>query len=663
MRIWMRVPRTIRWVVYISGSFLILMTLYRLFFFFHYRPANRPFSGTSFWLGLRYDLRITSIISLGILLITVFPPLRPFKREHYASWWLWLLSVVFFVWTIFYTADFYHFDYLRTRLNGSVLNYLADASISFSMMVESYPVVPGLLFIVFAVWLWFVFMRRIMKHLAFSKPASSGKIRIFIYCTYSLILAFFIFGRFSQFPLRWSDAYRFGDEFKASIALNPFQSFASTLKFRHSGYDIKKVRKAYPYIADYLGVKDTNSITLNFTRSIGYTDSLSPKPNVVLVICESYSMYKSSMVNNPLNPSPFFDSLTRKGIFFDRCFTPSIGTARGVWATITGIPDVERPKTASRNPMAVDQHSIINDFTNHKKFYFLGGSTTWANIRGLLANNLFGIRIYEQEDFNVAKEDVWGISDKNLFLEANKVLSQQKSPFFAIIQTADNHRPYTIPDEDLKSFKKNNYSDDTLKKYGFDNNDELNAFRYMDFSIETFMQAAAQSPYYKNTLFVFIGDHGIRGNAGKMLPEVYSKFGLVAEHVPLLFYFPNKLSPQRINEVCSQVDVLPTIAAITRQTHTNTTLGVNLLDSTRKTRYAMIFEPDVTARGLVSDHFYFLQDNSGKSLLSFMQSSGQVPQSATTDSLKSVMGRLTNGLFETAKYMLFNNKKPNTEDK
>ena len=84
-----------------------------------------------------------------------------------------------------------------------------------------------------------------------------------------------------------------------------------------------------------------------------------------------------------------------------------------------------------------------------------------------------------------------------------------------MIQTADNHRPYTIPAEDKANFKLKNYPTDTLNKYGFQSNDELNAFRYTDFSFQTFIEAAKKEKYFNNTIFVFVGDHGIRGNAGE----------------------------------------------------------------------------------------------------------------------------------------------------
>jgi cell shape-determining protein MreD len=109
--------------------FLLLMMLYRFYFFFHYR-ANRPFSGSAFLLGLRYDARIVSVMGLSMLMLCTWPRLNPFKNNGSRKFWTILLSIVFAILLIFYGADFYHYDYLRQRLNASVLNFLEDAGIS-----------------------------------------------------------------------------------------------------------------------------------------------------------------------------------------------------------------------------------------------------------------------------------------------------------------------------------------------------------------------------------------------------------------------------------------------------------------------------------------------------------------------------------------------------
>ena len=177
------------------------------------------------------------------------------------------------------------------------------------------------------------------------------------------------------------------------------------------------------------------------------------------------------------------------------------------------------------------------------------------------------------------KLDVWGISDKNLFLEANQVLKKQKTPFFAVIQTADNHRPYTIPEEDLGEFHKLQIPADSLKAFGFESNDEMNAFRYTDFCFQKFMEAAGKEEYFRNTIFIFVGDHGIAGDAGNMFPRAWTNERLDNMHVPLLFYSPSLLQPRRIHEFVSQMDLLPTAAGLARISYRNTTLGRDLLDS------------------------------------------------------------------------------------
>jgi phosphoglycerol transferase MdoB-like AlkP superfamily enzyme len=367
------------------------------------------------------------------------------------------------------------------------------------------------------------------------------------------------------------------------------------------------------------------------------------------------------MWGNPLNTTPFFDSLCGKGIFFDRCFTPSYGTARGVWAVITGIPDVApATTTSSRNPAAVDQHTIINDFEGYNKYYFLGGSTSWANIRGLLTNNIQGLHLYEQENYSSPKVDVWGISDKNLFLEANKVLREQQQPFFAIIQTADNHRPYTIPLEDRAAFHSVNVSKDSLEKYGFASNEEMNAFRYTDFGYRTFIEAASREKYFKNTIFLFIGDHGIQGDAGALFPRAWTDDRLTAEHVPLLIYAPGMTVAERENIVCSQVDVLPTLAGLCRIPYTNTTLGRDLLDSARMAGKGMafIYDPDQAYYGVVSEGYFYRRGfKTGKEDLVSVVNNDPPPLSVTHGPVAAHLRRVSEGIYETARYMLLKNKK------
>ncbi|MEO7523141.1 MAG: sulfatase-like hydrolase/transferase, partial [Ferruginibacter sp.] len=205
------------------------------------------------------------------------------------------------------------------------------------------------------------------------------------------------------------------------------------------------------------------------------------------------------------------------------------------------------------------------------------------------------------------------------------------------------------------------YSADSLRKYGFDNNGQLNAFRYTDFTFRKFIEAAKKEKYFNNTIFVFVGDHGLHGDAGDLFPQAFTKQGLLNEHVPLLFYSPALLQPKRIKHVASQLDILPSLASVTKQAYTNNTFGRDLFDTTNQNqKFAFIADPDLSTIGLVTDQYYFRRNlkTNEKDFVSVL-SNDAVPENNVTDSIKNHLAGLTEAWYETAKYLLLNNKKQN----
>lgn len=662
-------PKTIRWTFYSGFVFLIIMSLLRFVFVNYFSaPASADNNLTSSYiLGFRYDLRYVTIVMMITLLFSFIKPLNPFdkklgKQIAIITWMLFSSLLLFF-----YTADFIHYAYVHQRLNASILSYIDNPLISMQMIWQSYPIIT--IIIIFLVVEWVLY-----KFISFTYQLSAKYVRtgsqfknIIIQTIFFIILLYAAIGNIiykgGQYPLRWSNAYSLGSDYKANVALNPMQSFFSTLNFRSSKIDTDLIKKNYSVIADYLTIpsNEQDAQNLQFARihnPVNNNLEASTIKNVVLVICESFSAYKSSMMGNPLNTTPYFNDMKKQGVYFNRAFSPAYGTARGVWAVLTGTPDVLEGKTSSRNPLAVDQHSIIADFKNYEKYYFLGGSASWANIRGVLTNNISDLKIFEQGSYQSSEIDVWGISDKNLFLEANKTLSKNTKPFFAIIQTADNHRPYTIPAEDLKVFVKKTVPKDSLLKYGFENNEEYNAFRYTDFCIEQYIEAAKKEKYFNETLFVFVGDHGIKGDAGTMLPKSFTEQGLTNMHVPLLFYAPSILQPKEYSIPVSQLDVLPSIASLCNIPYTNTTMGKNVFITVQQKDNAIFLYDDFNQQiGVLNNEFYYGYQLKNPSKPIFESALNN--EVVKNDSVQKQMDILTKTIYETAKYMLIHNQKLN----
>ena len=140
--------------------------------------------------------------------------------------------------------------------------------------------------------------------------------------------------------------------------------------------------------------------------------------------------------------------------------------------------------------------------------------------------------------------------------------------------------------------------------------------------------------------------------------EVYDRWTeqrLTDEHVPLLFYAPELLQPEKRSEVVSQIDILPTIAGMLHQSYVNTALGRDLLDPLKRNNYAFITNT-AGAIGMVTDDFYFTRNiNFPDEQLAPMHAGVKLSKQEE-DSVKQRLSVFTNAFFETAKYLIMNNK-------
>ena len=183
----------------------------------------------------------------------------------------------------------------------------------------------------------------------------------------------------------------------------------------------------------------------------------------------------------------------------------------------------------------------------------------------------------------------------------------------------------------------------------------------MDHSIGHFMKIAEKEPYFDNTLFVFFGDHGIHAPAGNHVPAYETQLNLQGLHVPLVFYGKNVISKARVfDTIAGEVDVMPTIASITKTSYLNTTIGRDLLDTSfDDKRYAFTIEHGSNRTiGLLSDEYYLLKQVDGnKQRLHHLR--GDDPRadvSAENTEITKQLSQRLSALWNTILYMRENNK-------
>ncbi|MGQ9619346.1 MAG: LTA synthase family protein, partial [Candidatus Aminicenantia bacterium] len=442
-----RIPVKVRFLFTVFLINFLIFGIFRLAFLFYFKPDSQGLFtkniAKALEIGFRFDARLSAWIIIPVLFLSWIPFLNFQKTSFSKNFWTFYFSIVVGIIIFLYCVDFGVYSYVQSRLNATIINEITNLDISLKMVIQSYPVAIVIPAIVFFSILYLKFI----KNSLFTIERKFKSQKIFTFLSYSFFLIFTLialYGRISQFPLRWSNAYFTTDNFINSLALNPILYCYSTLSNNPVDYKIEEVQRYYPLIAELYNVKpDFENLTLR--RYCKSNPKVNGRPNIVFIILETFAGFKVGALGNKLNPSPNFDRLAENGVLFTRFYTPMENTSRSIFSWLTGIPDVTEKRYASWHPELVDQHTIINYFEGYKKLFFIGGSASWGNIRGALSSNIYGLEIFEEGFWRSPRLDVWGISDIDLFMEANEVLRETKEPFFAIILTSGNHRPFKIP--------------------------------------------------------------------------------------------------------------------------------------------------------------------------------------------------------------------------
>ncbi len=570
------------------------LSLFRGAFLTAFAPTTPlPFDATviALLMGIRFDIKMLAFLYVPFFLLAFLPYVTTIKQPLWQKY-LWVtLSFLFSLSLVtLFAIDASYYAYLKTRLSTEIFILMQDAQLAWNFATRSYPLfwlVLGTVLIACVVTagkFWWQFQH---VHRVYAAPKTSSvmtlpkRIRIrnaLIALTYFL-LSFGLWvlgGHGSTTPvgLNWSAVRKLSPLFLQELAYNPaikvFDGYGKKLPSISS----KEIQAVAPWLNSQYGsgskpavaISTPNMPELNlkglFRHPIEPADTkLPPQLNVVLVIMESYSAQRTGIFGNALKASPEFDRIAQEGILFSRFFSSGVITMRGVFSSLTGIPDTTND-WATATPGLQQQSSPINLFTSHQKLYFIGGDVAWAGLGGFLFATIPHIQIYERSAFSQPRVNSWGISDRHLFLETNKILAQQKKPFFAIIQTAHNHRPYGIEPEDLAQLPTKIPNLETLRQNGFNSEIEFRAWQNHDYALGVWLRDLRAQAWADNTLFVFVGDHGVAYDIPAQAHNAIVKNGLQQFHIPMLLWSPKWLRPGINTRIGSQPDVMPTIAGL-----------------------------------------------------------------------------------------------------
>jgi len=347
----------------------------------------------------------------------------------------WWMGAMLFGLIAVYVLDAGHYLYLTTRMDASITRFATDVRDSTLMVWQSYPVM-WIALAMAALWagIYWLHNRWLLHILKRQKRPQRWWQRTLFVMLFGAFLLLMIMGRWSLVPLRWNHAYFHGSAEVAALGLNPMVWFYDTAKFKNDSVSKDELAPYMPELERLLGgpfLKDGHGALDRIVTPTAPVVPADETPNIVIVFLESLGNSHIGAYGNPLNPTPNLDALIKESRWYSNFIVPARSTAKSVFTSITGIPDVTAVSTASRNPYMTNQRSVINHFTEHNKYYMLGGSAGWANISATITNSIKGVTLLEEKSWQSPIEDVWGITDRDLFTEAVGVLKDAPQPYLA----------------------------------------------------------------------------------------------------------------------------------------------------------------------------------------------------------------------------------------
>jgi len=585
----------------ILKAYFVVVTIFfcfRVLLFLSELDKAPAFSGNlmkiaaAFVMGLRFDVVVSGyLLLLPFLVLSVMYVLN---RYHAAvlKGLSYLVFVLFSITFAISAADIPYFNQFFARFSMDAFQWNNSPFFVFKMIAQEprffWPLFPFVLFV-------FAFFK--MQKWIFRMPGqpawpASIVARIAISLVFTLIIFVGIRGRVQQkSPIRVGTAYFCDHALLNQLGLNPsftlMRSYLDGLDEKNTSIALMDDQQAIRNVQGYLNISRALPES-PLSRQVLSDSSAKHTYNVVVIIMESMGAAKMRRHGNVKNITPFLDSVANHGYYFNNVYTAGKHTFNGIFSTLFSFPGIYRQhpmKESGIRKYSGIAHTLKS--LGYSTTYFTTHDGQFDNVEGFLRANAFD-NVISQSDYPLAEvKTTLGVPDDYMFRYSIPVidgLAKEGKPFFVTFMTASDHGPWYVP-EYYQSAQKN-IKDKVIE--------------YADWSLKQFITTASTRPWFANTLFVFVADHGAP------ITVVYD-ISLDYHHTPLAFYAPGIIrEPKSSDVIGGQIDIYPTIMGFLNQPYVNSTLGINLLKETRPYIY---FNDDEKLGVLDKEYFLIYNSN------------------------------------------------------
>ena len=523
--------------------------------------------------------------TLLVCLFTIGALFIPFFRKK--GIYIIYTAILLFIQLLLIIIDSESYKAWGTRIDSTPLKYLATPKEVWAS-VSHLPLV--LILIGFAVvyfLLFRIFKNGISRSMSLLANNNRRFIQVLLLLVFTAALIIPIRGGIQLSPLNQSSVYFCNNQYANNAAVN------ASWNIMYSALQMNKLNTNF---YEYLKEDEADAIVRPMFDAKGKTeqvviDSGSLKPNVILIVWESFTEKALSKTVDGRPVIKFFPQLFKEGIYFSNCYSSGDRTDKGISAILSGYPALPKGSIVNYPEKTAKLPGLGNIFLENgysTQFYY-GGEPEFANIKSYLTAQQFQ-QLITKEDFNAADmNSKWGAHDDVVMKKLSIDISTMQQPFFTTWLTLSSHEPFETPVPIV-----------------FNGNDKetkfFNSLHYTDSIVYCFINELKKLPVWQNTIVIISADHGhYMPITGKRADDY---------RIPVL-WLGGALKKQNvvIDKTVNQLDLA---GSLVQQLHFPAApfpFGKNVFDSTAGHWTFFTYNDGI---GFVTDSSRLLFDNAGK---------------------------------------------------
>jgi phosphoglycerol transferase MdoB-like AlkP superfamily enzyme len=570
--VWMAGRDRFRPLLTLAACYVVLGFALRLVLWFAFGHSQQVSVGSLAWIlvaGAVSDIVESLYLLAPFALVLWLLPDRPYRSKAMrfvllGGAFAWLFGLMFVA-----AVEYFFFAEFDARLNLVAVDYLMYPTEVVGDIWDEYPVIPVLgVVAVLTTLVVFALRRRLTPQ---SDQPSTFRARSVAFAAF-VVLTVGCGIAFETHSLASSDN-RVANEIAANGASSFFRALRTNEIDYHTYYASRPTQTNLRNLVAHLGKEGGQ-----FTRlAEGRLDRAFPanpnglgKLNVVVVSSESFGAEFSKLYGSTRDWTPEFDRIAEQGVWFRHMYASGTRTVRGLEAISTSLPPIPSVSVLRRpgNEGIANWGTVMRE-QGYSTSFLYGGYGYFDNMNYFFGHNGFEVRDRETIPKPVRFENIWGVADEDLFDSALSYFDTQAragKPFFSIIMTTSNHKPFTFR-EGVPGVKPKGGGRES-------------GVRYADYAQGYFIREAQKHSWFDNTLFIIVADHGARVYGREDIP-------LKSYEIPMVFYSPKHLRPARVDTLTTQIDIAPTVLGLLGFAYHAPFFGEDVLSDTQEQRVAL----------------------------------------------------------------------------